>query len=207
MSRADCLRLHMRWWNYLWRDSVKAPGGLVGSTRLTMPGWNEDPPTAGVRLWRNSLDEALVLTILADPHSCFESGDESERRRWAREFAQSRGAGLIEVNTGGCDFRIIIKQLKMPAYYYTGMLITRVEGIWLAWTTVARELGTTGVREAVVTATLMSEGKLSLKEYELHWGQDPYDPAYRGVDRSVLRFMSDDESYDQQFPQIGRAHV
>lgn len=191
----------MKWWNYFWRDSAKAPGGLIRCTRLTMPGWNEGPPTADARIWRNSQNEALVLTIFVHPHNCFKSGDESERRKWAREFAQSRGAGLIEVHTVDREFRVIIKQLNMPAYYYTGILITCVEGMWLAWTTVACELGTTGVREAVVTATLMSEGKLSHKEYELHWGQDPYEPAYRGVDRSVLRFMSDDESYDQQFPQ------
>jgi hypothetical protein len=89
----------------------------------------------------------------------------------------------------------------MPAYVYSGMLITHVREGWLMWTMIAGERGTTGVREAVVATTLMNEGKLSPEEYELRWGQDPYEPAYRGVDRSVLRFMSDDESYDQQFPQ------
>jgi hypothetical protein len=124
-----------------------------------------------------------------------------EVRRWAREFAQSRGGGLIEVCTIDRETRLIFKRLEMPAYYYIGVLVTCVKGVWPVWTTVACELGTTGVREAVVTATLMNEGKLRPEEYELRWGQDPYDPAYRGVDRSVLRFMSDDESYDQQFPQ------
>ncbi len=152
-------------------------------------------------MWRNSQSEALVLALFAHPHPCFERGDELELRRWARDFAQSRGAGLIEVRTVDREFRLIFKQLDMPAYYYTGILITCVKGAWLFWTTVARELGTTGVREAIVTATLMSEGKLSPDEYELRWAQDPYDPAYRGVDRSVLRFMSDDENYDQEFPQ------
>lgn len=165
-----------------------------------MPGWSEDPPSEGRRMWRNRQNEALVLTIFAHPHPCFESGNESERRSWAREFAQSRDAGLIEIRTGDREFRFIFKQLEMPAYYYTGMLIRCVAGVWPVWTTVACELGTTGEREAVVTATLMNEGKLSVDEYRLHWGQDPYEPGYRGVDRSVLRFMSDDESYDQQFP-------
>ena len=30
--------------------------------------------------------------------------------------------------------------------------------------------------------------------------QDPYEPSYERVDRKVLRFMSDDEAYDEQFP-------
>ena len=56
-------------------------------------------------------------------------------------------------------------------------------------------------REAVVTANLINEGKLRLEQYELRWAQDPYEPAYYKVDRSVLRFISDDESYDEQFTQ------
>jgi hypothetical protein len=62
------------------------------------------------------------------------------------------------------------------------------------------EHGTTGVREAVVTAELMGAGRLSLADYRERWAGDPYDPGYAGVDRSVLRSLSDDESYDGQFP-------
>jgi hypothetical protein len=89
----------------------------------------------------------------------------------------------------------------MPAYIFTGMFMTQVRSDWLIWTVVAGERGMTGVREAVVTAQLISEGKLAPKDYERRWSGDPYDPNYSRVDRSVLRFMSDDESYDAQFPQ------
>ena len=40
-----------------------------------------------------------------------------------------------------------------------------------------------------------------MTQYEQSWAADPYDPAYRGVDRTVLRFMSDDPLYDEQFPE------
>ena len=59
----------------------------------------------------------------------------------------------------------------------------------------------TGLREAVVTSELMGSGELNLEGYERSWAQDPYDPSYRGADRSVLRFMSDDPVYDERFPQ------
>ena len=59
----------------------------------------------------------------------------------------------------------------------------------------------TGVREAVVASNLMNAGKLTAEDYKRYWAEDPYEAAYRGVDRSVMRFMSDDESYDEQFPQ------
>jgi hypothetical protein len=69
------------------------------------------------------------------------------------------------------------------------------------WTVIATERGLTGVREAVVAATLMRDGKLLPREYQQRWGNDPYDAASRDADPSLLRFMSDDESYDQEFPQ------
>jgi hypothetical protein len=65
---------------------------------------------------------------------------------------------------------------------------------------VCREFGTTGVREAVVTSELIAQGRLDMKEYERIFARDPYDPGYDGVDRSVLRFMSDDETYDSRSP-------
>ncbi len=51
-----------------------------------------------------------------------------------------------------------------------------------------------------MTGNLIKAGKLNLDDYERCWSQDPYEPAYQGVDRTVLRFVSDDKSYDDQFP-------
>jgi len=81
------------------------------------------------------------------------------------------------------------------------MLIIPLSKVEMIWTVVAREHGTTGIREALITSDLMNKGKLTLESYMASWAQDPYDPPYCGVDRSILRFMSDDESYDQLLPQ------
>jgi len=88
----------------------------------------------------------------------------------------------------------------MPAYIYTGILLLFTEAGPLVWTIVAGECGTTGVREAVVTSQLLSDGRLTIDGYKQFWAQDPYDPGYHGVDHSVLRFISDDECYDDGFP-------
>jgi hypothetical protein len=74
---------------------------------------------------------------------------------------------------------------------------------FLVWTLVAGEQGTTGVREAVVTAQLFEEGALTLESYQLSWAQDPYDSHYRAlgrVDFRTLRYRSDDARFDAQFP-------
>jgi hypothetical protein len=97
---------------------------------------------------------------------------------------------------------LIYKRLDMPAFVFTGMLIVApASKTSTVWTIVARERGMTGVREAAITAMLVNEGKLTPESYETSWAQDPYDPTYAGVDRSTLRYLSDDESYDLQFPQ------
>jgi|CZKR01.1.fsa_nt_gi hypothetical protein len=191
----------MKWWSRLWRSvtgsSFRGPSRWA---RLTLPGWNEDAPVHGLRIWRDSDGDVLSLATPTGGLG-LPKGSETELRRWCRELARERGAGLIEVAGIGPSASLIYKRLQMPAYVYTGMFINSAQGFPLVWTIVATERGTTGVREAVVTSNLMNAGKLTLDDYKREWALDPYEPAYRGVDRSVLRFTSDDESYDEQFPQ------
>jgi hypothetical protein len=191
----------MKWWKHLGRSSAKPARDVFGCIHLTLPEWTEVTPTKGMRVWRDTDGDVLSLANSPVPLTDSDRTDEMKVRKWCREIAQSSGGGLIEAHRLDIGIQLIYKRLNMPAYVYTGMLITHVRALWLIWTIVAGERGTTGVREAVVTSNLINEGKLKPEEYELRWGQDPYDPAHRSVDRSILRFISDDESYDEQFPQ------
>jgi hypothetical protein len=172
--------------------------------RLTLPGWNEGAPDEDLRIWRDSDGDVLSLAVRARIDYPLGS-DEMEQRRWCRKLAEGCGGGLVEVHEmaygNGASARLIYKrrQVETTGYAYTGMFITPVELGFFIWTIVAGERGTSGLREAIVTASLMKSGKLTVEDYERCWAQDPYEPAYHGVDRIVLRFMSDDESYDEQF--------
>jgi len=42
---------------------------------------------------------------------------------------------------------------------------------------------------------------MTVEDYKRSWAKDPYDSEYHSADRGVLRFVSDDESYDERFPQ------
>ena len=194
----------MRWWKWSWRSSGAVPGEPSRWVQLTLPGWSEETPTEDLRVWRD-IDGDVISLHISKEAIAPNGTDPSELRIWCRKHAESRGGGLIETRTisGGIGKSVmfIYKRLQMPAYVYTGMLITFARGAWLLWTIVAGEHGTTGVREAVVTSDLINAGKFTIDNYKLYWAQDPYDPAYRGVDRNVLRFISDDDSYDEQFPQ------
>jgi hypothetical protein len=190
----------MSWRNYFWGRASGRRREAFERVHLTLPGWTENTPTKELRIWRDADGDVLSLASSQEPIPHFDGADTAQVRSWCRGLAQSRDAGLIEVHTLNDSFDFIYKRLDIPAYVYTGMLFVRAKETWLIWTMVAGERGMTGVREAIVTATLISEGKLKPQEYELHWAHDPYESAYSGVDRSALRSLSDDESYDEQFP-------
>jgi hypothetical protein len=168
-----------------------------------MQGWSEEAPSGDLRVWRDSQGDVLSLSVNASL-GLPEISSETALQRYSRKLAESRHAGLIEVRdaTGalGAAVGLIYKRLEKPAYIFTGMLLVPRQPCSHVWTFVAGEHGTTGVREAVITAKLMNAGKLTIQDYNCSWAQDPYDPTYRGVDRSVLRFVSDDECYDEYFP-------
>lgn len=194
------------WWSRLWRNPARSsPRVAIRAMHLTLPGWTESAPDQNSRTWRDSAGDLLGLDVFARIDYPFGS-DEIAQRRWCRELAQSRGAGLIEMQEiasgAGGSARFIYKRMQVgtTGYAYTGMFITGAEPEFFVWTIVAGERGTSGLREAIVTASLMQSGKLTLQDYERCWAQDPYEPDYQGVDRIVLRFLSDDETYDQQFP-------
>ncbi len=191
----------MRWWSRLWRSSAEELTEPMRQVCLTLPGWKEDTPQEGGRIWGDTEGNVLALDICGEPFRHADRADEMKIRKWCREVAEGRSAGLIEACAIDGGIRFIYKRLQIDAYIYTGMFITRVRKVWLIWTMVAGEHGTTGVREAVVTTNLINQGKLTVDGYKKYWAQDPYDPGYHGVDRRVLRSMSDDERYDEQFPE------
>ena len=180
-----------------------APSERLRGVRLTMHGWNEEPaPRGGLRGWRDPDGDVLTLAIPDNAFDLPPLSDITALQQWSRALAESRAGGLIEIRTTagplGSAVTLIYKRLEKPAYVFTGMLLVPSQAH--VWTTVARERGTTGVREAVVTTELMNAGKLTIQDYERTWASDPYDPGYRGVERSALRFISDDERYDERFP-------
>jgi hypothetical protein len=172
---------------------------------LAISGWRVVKQDQQMTLWQDVDGDALSLTRDAT-FGLPELSDENMVRRRCRKLAQGMNAGLVEAavvaGADGPAVSFIYKRLDMPAFVFTGMLVVAAASKTSSvWTVVAREHGTTGVREAVITAQMINEGKLTPESYCTSWAQDPYDPGYVGVDRRTLRYLSDDESYDSQFPQ------
>jgi hypothetical protein len=190
----------MSWWNrFRHKASEPLPGTLLQSLRLDMQGWREQGGREdGMRVWRDSQTDVLSLVIMTDRLP--DLADETAVREWSRSFAEEQGAGLIEAGVDSGILRLIFKRLEKPAYIFVGQAIMNRQEGCLLWTAVATERGVTGVREAAITAEMLTAGTLTPENYISSWAQDPYDRNYRGVDGSVLRFLSDDECYDQRFP-------
>ena len=196
----------MQWWKAtLGRWGGPRSSKRLSAVRLTMPGWSEDSSKDGdLRVWRDSQGDVLSLSAV-ESLGLPEISNETAVQRYSRKLAESRHGGLIEVSvvtgTLGATVGLIYKRLEKPAYIFTGMLLVPRQHDSQVWTVVAGERGTTGSREAVITAELVNAGELRMQDFERSWAQDPYDPTYCGVDRRVLRFLSDDKCYDARFPK------
>lgn len=180
-----------------------APDPLLATIHMPLEGLHEEIPASqdSMRIWRDP--RGLVLS-LASVSGAPVPEDHNNLRDWFRRMARDCGAGLIEADIVesccGQSSQMIYKRLIGTGFMFTGMLLMPAGDRSIVWTASSQETGVTGLREAVVTADLMSRGELTLESYESSWAQDPYQPGYSGVDRRVLRYISDSESYDSQFP-------
>jgi len=196
----------MKWWNRLLRatqPSTSIPG--LSCVRIDLlPHWHLVRSSDQDATWQDREGDELKLhvnhQIVDFPRLLYNE----DLRADCRAIAEKQGGGLIEARVVygryGPAARLIYKQLEKPAFVYTGMLFQTMSGEGYAWTIRARERGMTGMREAVLMLALSGPAAAEHEEFERCWAQDPYDPDYQGVDRTVLRYMSDDERFDSNFP-------
>jgi hypothetical protein len=152
-----------------------------------------------------------LTAALADPAGFPGLSDEHALRRLGRDLAgPERGIVSVDRFLGGKlpSAQVIYKGQQGLGHTYTGILLVPIERDLHMLTVVCEEGGITGLREAVVTAKLVEEGKLEIEEYQhpdehgatgaiKGWLQDPYDPGYAGP---ILRSVADDEIHDASLP-------
>ncbi len=180
--------------------STISTDGTMNRVRLALEGWSETRRSGAMRVWKNGQGDVLTL---ATADSAPRWSDEEALRQWGRDFAESRQSGLIEVNS--LDYpsgamSVVSKKAEGMGFVFSGMLIIPEEPISQIWTIMSGERGLTGVREAIITTELLKSGELTIDSYRESRARDPYDSSYEGVDRKVLRFISDDRAYDGRFP-------
>ncbi len=169
-----------------------------------MPAWRFVEQKPSTAIWQDATGDVVTLTWTSTFQSMPPLSDVASLRGWCRRIAESQRAGLVEVvlaeGVHGPALTYIYKRLQIPAFTFYGVVLTPIADATWIWMIIASEHGLTGVREASVTARRAEAGQLTIASYESSWAQDPYDPSYRGVDRSTLRYASDSEEYDHEFP-------
>ena len=183
----------------------------IESVSFDTTGWQEqaEDRTEDFAVWLNSYGDMLSLAVgppddidISDPDAVFE---------FARDFVASQDGGLVSCELIEIDanpaIEVIYKQEHGLGYLYKGLIFCPMELRTLLFNAIFSEHGTTGVREAVVSAELFEAGQLEIDfetvsdEGGSHpipgWFFDPYDPEFEGV---VLNSISDDVKYDEMFP-------
>ena len=193
----------MGWWSRVARPADR-PKQSFDPARMPMPDWHLVQREPLAAYWRDRAGDVITLTHIPEPSELPSLSDEEALRCYCRETAEEQSAGLIEVATvEGAEGRGLTYVYKRPdatRMMFFGVAETLVvHGKWL-WMVIAKEKNVTGVREAVVTAKLFAAGQVTDESYETSFARDPYAPGYAGVDQRALRFMSDAEEYDADFP-------
>jgi hypothetical protein len=195
----------MRWWRRLTgRKDPPKPNARETARALQLGDWTLVETSPKGARWRDDAGDLVTLTW-TETSEMPELSDLAALRARCRRIAEARGAGLVDAAlvTGaqGRGYMFVDKKLVAPVLKYLGMLVLpATTGSWV-WSVMCGERNMTGLREGAVTQELFSSGRLTNESYESSWAQDPYDPDYRGVDRSSLRSMSDAEEYDARFPE------
>jgi hypothetical protein len=179
---------------------------------LDLPGWTDQGRVTPTSIkWVNKDGEVVGIHLMQRP-TWLQPFDAPSARIASRQLVESMDAGVVSLDsfpdaTFPCA-QLIYKRERGSGYRYVVMLFIAVEESAFVVSGAWSERGTTGVREALVTAQLVEEGRLEFEELpEPHngdmtgtikgWFVDPFDPAYRG---KVLRSISDDERYDPIVP-------
>jgi hypothetical protein len=194
----------MAWW-HRFVPGVRPPAFPIDPARLPMPGWELVHQESATAVWRDATGDVISLTrSTMEPSMPTPDSHGDGLRSYCRGVAEDQGAGLVEaatvVGAEGPSIAYIYKRLDAPAITFFGVAATPVALDAWTWMVIAYERGVTGMREAVVTDRLLAAGQLTLESYEASWARDPYDPSYAGVDRRTLRYLSDAEEYDAEFP-------
>jgi hypothetical protein len=177
----------------------------IDGVRFDTSGWTRRDATASKVVWADGHGDAMVLKLVPGPAPVpFDS--EASVQAWARQEAAQNGGGIVSarlLHIGDVPVvEAIYKHETRPAYEYLGAMIIPGAAHHFRIAVGSAEIGKTGVRDALVTAQLVEQGRLDPRKTDekgriLGWFRDPYDARF---DSEALNCVADDEQYDSLVP-------
>jgi hypothetical protein len=179
----------------------------LASVTFDASGFAFDGESDGARVWYTPAGDGLGVWYFAlKPDVDADVRSIEKVRRAVRSRVTSRGAAIVEVETTTTDGCLALRQIiKVPqqphGMTYIGSLLLPFRDFSFVVKVQCEERGTTGVREAIVLAEAMSDGRVTFdpkrKEALKGWMQDPYDPA---LPSGFHRNLAEAPEYDLSFP-------
>jgi len=187
----------------------------IKGVRLDLRGWHLAEQSASEIIWLDSLENcSAVLSLNYFPIKpdipCALSDTKSLRDSYLAMAIQN-GGGLIKadvIEVGGMEAIETIYKFPLPeqahGLNYIGSVTIPFADLSYVIKVQSGEIGTTGIREAILFAKLLP--KIELDQDELNssgstkmkgLGKDPYDPSREYANMPTI---FEDEQYDAEFP-------
>ena len=177
---------------------------LTERVRFDASGWTFASRDGKSWLWCDALGNVLGLQAIA--RNLGPVAVDGDVVSYCRENV-AFGSSLVEarpVHAGTFRGHVSIeKRARPPGYSYIGRLHVMLEHQTVVFWIQALEHGVTGVREAVVVAEALKEGRISIPAGSPSgtkipgWFVDPYDPTRNG--RTICS-IADEQQYDGKVP-------
>ena len=159
-----------------------------------------------VRGWHTSAGDVIELHYFAiKPDIDVDLQSLDAVRKFFRTVAKAGAAAIIEVDTLAADACIAVRQiLKVPqqphGMTYRGSIILPFQEFSFVVKVQCEERGLTGIRDSVVGAEAMADGRVTIDPERgkmRGWMQDPYDSS---LCEGLHRNLSEAAEYDARFP-------
>jgi len=179
----------------------------IAGIRFDTSGWRLTDASPSTMSW-SAPDGSLVLTSEASPGDQM-PGSLSDLRNQHRARARADGGDIVQVEVVrlacGDALQAIYKKRSGLGHCYRGVTTVRSGPTRFRMESTIDEGGTTGLREATISAMLASCGEFAVGEKNADgsfaikgWTFDPYDPAF---DADALNGIVDDWRLDEFMPQ------
>lgn len=183
---------------------LKKKNITIDSVLIPTFGWNKIENSKFVRKWGNPEQTAILsLNFFSIKPDLPTVKDLDYLRSFYRNSISTVNGGLINVDTLTLYHSPVVKTIfKISQEEYGMIYIASLTIPFEDYSFVVKiqtvESGMTGLRDSVILNKLLESGEVSFENEEIkNWFSDPYDSDFK---QGVLMNKSEDEKYDNEFP-------
>ncbi|WP_404985217.1 hypothetical protein ACI513_18390 [Chryseobacterium sp. M5] len=183
----------------------KEPEVTINSVSVPDFGWNKVEENDSRIVWVNPEENALISLNFFDiqPNIPTVKNLDFLKDFYRNSISEANG-GVVEVSLLTVNNVPSVKTIfKIPqpesGMTYIASVTIPFENCSFVIKIQAAEVGTTGIRDAVILNQMLMSGEVTLGEDRLeNWFEDPYNPNFKN---GTLMNKSEQEKYDIEFPE------